>query len=153
MRLFRRMPAEVAALVEPGDRVLAWAESSAGWVVATESCFVVPDGERVAWESIHRATWDEGVLLLRRGGRGEIRLTLDLDETRLPEAVRERVEASIVLSERVQLSRGSAVIMARRPPSGGEIAWTVVFENLDVEDAEIRAEATAEVERLKGLLP
>ncbi len=63
------------------------------------------------------------------------------------------MEASIVLSERVPLAGGSAVIMARRPPAGGDITWTVVFENLDADDPEIQAEATAEVERLKGLLP
>ncbi len=153
MSLFRRAPAEAAALVPPGGRALGWAEAATGWVVATESCLVLADGQQVPWESVHRASWDEGVLVLRRGDLGEIRLTLGLDETRLPEVVRERVEASIVLSERVPLSRGSAVIMARRPPSGGEIHWTVIFDNLDADDPEIRAEATREVERLKGLLP
>jgi hypothetical protein len=152
MSLFRRVPAEVAALVGPGERALAWAQTSSGWVVATQRCLVLEEAQQLPWESVQRASWDEGVLVLRRGGQGEIRLTLDLAETRLPEVVRERVEASIVLSERVTFSRGGAVIMARRPPSGGEITWTVVFENLDAADPEIQAEATAEVERLKALL-
>ena len=153
MSLLRRVPGEARALVLADERVLAWAETSAGWVVATPTHFVTADGQRVAWESVQRATWDEGVLLLRRPGEPDVRLSLALKETALPEVVRERVEASIVLTEKVALSLGDAVIMARRPPSGGDISWTVVFEGGDEDDPAMQAEASAEVERLRALLP
>ena len=47
-------PVEVAA----GERVLAWASSSAGPVAGTRAALYLPDGGRIPWEQVEAADWD-----------------------------------------------------------------------------------------------
>jgi hypothetical protein len=77
---------------------------------------------------------------------------------RVPEAVRERVTASIVVSERVDLGLGedagdgpAARITGRRPPQGGELRWVVTFDHgADPDDPALRAAADRELARIRA---
>ena len=71
------------------------------------------------------------------------RVRLDADLGRLPEVVRERVTASIVIQHHVELvgERG-ARLLARRVPGTTDLRWSVVFDaGLDPADPELRRRA------------
>jgi hypothetical protein len=133
---------------------LAWAQTTEGeWVVATDRSLLDTAGA-VPWHAVERATWDAGRLTLSRldGGAAQEWSFAD-DEVSLPVTVRERVQSSIVLAERVELGAGAAMITARRVPGSVDPAWTVIFDSgLDPADPALQAAATAEVERLRALL-
>lgn len=121
-------------------------------MVATDRALHLPGGEhlgreRIGWEHIDHATWRDDRLLVRQlaGDRGEAReLRLRLSEPRtLPQAVRERITATIVVNRYFRLidERGMRIIGRRRPGSDA-IAWTFVFDSgLDPDDPELRATA------------
>ncbi|GLW08662.1 hypothetical protein Misp01_37920 [Microtetraspora sp. NBRC 13810] len=146
----RRPPADIR--IEPGDRVLAHAATGDGeHVVATDRALYLPGGTRLPWERIDRGTWDEEGLRVTTtdGATYTARLT---EPGRLPETVRERVTASIVVTQYVTLSRGGGVrLVARRPPAGGgDLTWEFVFdEGLDPADPGLRAHAEQALEAVR----
>jgi hypothetical protein len=131
-----------------GRRVLAWTASGGSPLVATEHDLVLPEGERVPWDLVLRATWEPDTLELtaqdQAGGRPVVRrLPLDGDPGVLPEVVRERVKASIVVQHHVELvgERGARIV-ARRTPGTTELRWSVVFDaGLDASDPQLRRRA------------
>ncbi|MBI1378565.1 MAG: hypothetical protein GC157_13935 [Frankiales bacterium] len=157
MRL--RPPAEVRARV-PGERVLAWAPSGRSSVVATETALLLPEVDgvatRVPWDLVVRASWVEGALELVAqevpgGPPVTSRIGYDEDPGSLPEVVRERVNASIVVQRRVDLvgERGIRVL-ARRQPGSTELRWSVVFDaGLDPRDPELRRRADEALAELR----
>lgn len=141
MRLRRGSPVEVAA----GERVLSWAESTAGVVAGTREALYLPGPppRRVPWEQVEAADWDLDAETLRVsevGTWGEPRPSYELTMTepgRLLELVRERITASVVLQRHVPIhgKRGVRVI-ARRAPSGSrELSWLFEYdEGIDPAD-------------------
>lgn len=141
--------------VPSGERVLAWARSSDGAVVAgSRDALYAQDADgslrRVAWEQVEAADWDQdsGVLRVSEVGswgsaRPEHAFTLE-EAGRLLELVRERVTASVVHQRHVPVSgrRGLRVI-ARRAPSGRSgISWVYEYdEGVDPEDPAVRSVA------------
>jgi hypothetical protein len=87
--------------------------------------------DRLPWHDVLGATWDAEAEALRLevadGPRRERRV-LVLDEPGLlPETVRERVQASIVLTRHVPLvGRRGVRIVARRAAGDDELVWHVV---------------------------
>lgn len=172
MGLLRRTPAEVRALVAPGERVLAWAgvrpagsdeggpaASSARYAVATDAALYlpVPQPVRLAWDLVSKATFSESAELVveartEPSARDRAwRVLLD-EPGALPTVVYERVTSSVVVSERVEL-RGElgARIVARR--AGDGLRWTLTFDaGLDPRDAALRAEADAALAELRSTL-
>src|SRR5262245_8879973 len=159
-RLPRGTPAQVRALVEAGERVLAWAYARGdATVVASTAAAYLPDPVdpgahvRLPYEQVASATWDEPVLDVISVGPRRRRFVVELDEPGLvPQIVRDRVTASIVMTEHVTLSgTAGARITARRPPAGDrEITWNVVFDaGLDPADPVLREAADAAIERLR----
>jgi hypothetical protein len=156
-------PAALADIELLGDeRPLSTARLMDGsYAVATDRRLLVPvtDGVRgIPWEQVAVATWDDGVLNVRETGGPEgpgrthvIRLD---DEGALPETVRERVQASIVISEHVALAgRRGARISGRRPPGSDAVTWTVTFDPaLDPRDPALQAAADEQVARFKQML-
>jgi len=143
VNLFRRLPAGVRALAtEPGERVLTFAASGDGHLVATTLALFLPDGTRIPYETIDRASWDEdGLQLTTTDGAGR---HISVPEPRLlPETVRERVNATIVVNKHVKLpGRGGVRLLARRRPGDDVIGWSFVFdEGLDPDDPGLRAQA------------
>lgn len=151
MRLpFRsRLPADVA--IEPGDRVLTHAPAAGGGhVVVTDRALYLPGGTRLPWHTIDRGTWGEDGLTVRTTG-GQTHTVLLPEPGRLPEAVRERVTASIVVSRHVTLpGRGGVRLVARRVPGETELMWEFVFDDgLDPHDPGLRALAEQSLEALR----
>jgi hypothetical protein len=147
--------------VADGERVLAHARTPSGAEVAiTAQALYLPrrSGEphRVPWESVVTARWDSPVLeVLETGATAPVSVLLE-QPGRVPEAVRERVTASIVVSERVSLggddsaSAPGAQIIGRRGAEGGGLHWTVLFDKgLDPEDPGLRAAADRELARMR----
>jgi hypothetical protein len=157
-----RTPPQVRARV-PGERVLAWVVSGDSSLVATEAALVLPDGDapgaRVAWDLVLRAHWEADVVEVTAqsgaGGRPVLhRIALDADPGALPEVVRERVNASIVVQHHVELvgERGARLV-ARRTPGSDELRWSVVFDpGLDPRDPDLRRRADEALTALRVAL-
>jgi hypothetical protein len=175
-----RVPADARAVVESGDRVIAWARDHTGRVlVLAVAAAYLPIGalgevRRVPYSDIANVTWADPELEVVIEGRTE-HARFELDEPGdLPPVLRERVTSSIVISARVDLGEGpdrgrvrvggsaevtggvpGARITARRSPStdDGEMAviWHVVFDpGLDPADPALRAVADAAIIELKA---
>ncbi|WP_019631008.1 hypothetical protein [Actinomadura atramentaria] len=153
MRLTRpggRLPAPVRSSLglERGERVLSAAPTRGGsFVVATSAALHLPvvggGFARLPWERIEQAAWRDGRLRVQetRGGPAhEIGLT---DPGSVPETVRERVTATVVVNHQAALPGGGTVrIAGRRPAGGGEVRWSFVFEaGADPADPGLRARA------------
>src|SRR5690349_8121204 len=126
MRLtrWRNLPDGLA--LAKGERVLA----VSGDTVATDSALhFMNDGSftRLPWERVERAAWRDGVLAVREVGGVGHSVPLE-DPGSVPETVRERVTATVVVSTHVSLPGGGGVrIAARRPARGlAEPRWTLV---------------------------
>ncbi len=150
----RSAPLEVA----PGERVLAWAATADGTVVAgSRDAFYAgsstPDARvttRVPWEQVEAADWDTdtSVLRIREVGtwgepRPEHRFEIE-EPGRLLELVRERVTASVVLTRHVPISgrRGLRVIARRAPRGDAPITWVYEFDaGVDPDDPAVRVAA------------
>jgi hypothetical protein len=141
----RPKPASLA----PGERLLAWAETTAGAVVGgSRDALHLPDREppRLPWEDIASAEWDTDerrLQVVEVGGFGEPqpehRLDL-LDPDRLLSLVRERVTASIVVQRHVPVRGQAGVrVLGRRAPGGqGPISWFVEYDaGLDPADHDV----------------
>ncbi|MFI9560869.1 hypothetical protein [Nonomuraea endophytica] len=153
MSILSRLPADVrkSLATEPGERVLAFAPSGDGYVVATDRALFLPDGVRVPYETIDRAAWSEdGVLNVATTG-GERYQAPVREPRRLPETVRERVNSTIVVNKHVRLpGRGGVRLVARRPPGGEVKEWTLVFdEGIDPNDPGVRAQAEQALEGVR----
>ena len=157
MRWSRRveLPAEArsALPLQRRERVLAAARLTDGsWAAATPNALVF-GGRRLDWVSTAYAEWDdESATLrvdeLRTGDPGEPadsrptthRIPLE-EPGLLPEVVRERVTASIVVSRHtVVQGRHGLRAVARRMPGSDDLVWQVVLDRgLDPGDPKVRA--------------
>ncbi|MFB4315488.1 hypothetical protein [Actinomadura sp. 21ATH] len=158
MRLTRRPPAPVRDRLdlERGERTLATAPTRGGsYVVATSTALHVPTVSggfaRVPWERIDQASWKDGWLHVHETAGGpehHVRLT---EAGSVPETVRERVTATVVISHNARLPGGGTVrIAGRRPSGGGDVRWSFVFgSGLDPDDPGLRAEAEQLLEDLR----
>jgi hypothetical protein len=150
MRLTRRRNLPEGLTLEKGERVLAVSDDT----VATNTALHFQDGTdftRLPWERVEQAVWKDGVLLVREvgGGRHVVHLT---DPGSVPEAVRERVTSTVVVSTHVKLPSGAGVrITARRPAKGaGDPRWTLVFDaGLDPSDPGLLAQAEQAMEEIR----
>jgi hypothetical protein len=148
-----RLPPSVRAVLG-ADRPLSWAEDDeGGWVVGTRDRLhlVSADGttQSWGWETVHRADWDKEAETLTVEPVQEYAAPVVRHVRRLPEPgdlvplVRERVTATVLVQQRVQVrgKQGFRVI-GRRPPTGGEVVWAFELdEGLDPDDPVVR-EAT-----------
>jgi len=135
-------PPEVRPWVplEAGERILAWARTPDGWyVLATTRALHHRGGGHgaaVPYESILEARWDPERAQLDVVEAGAARgpgagLSLPLREPgAVPVTVRERVQASILLTRRVRLDRSAGFIVAvRRSPDGrGPLVAQVTYD-------------------------
>ena len=164
-------PVRDALVLEPGERVLAVADTSASagagdvgpaapYVVATDRALHVPGSEsdrrlaRIPYESIAKVSWDGElatltVVLLDPDGRLDLPLA---EPGYVPETVRERVQSTIVYSQHVPLDgRRGVLVSARRSPGAGETRWVVAFDaGLDRTDPLVRERAERAVAELRA---
>lgn len=148
--LFRRPALPAGLTLEPGERVLAQAESADGPIVATNHRLLIPVAtgfHTIGWEQVERATWsrdDEELLVVEtvplgtkprrhRIGLGAAMAFLDI--------VREQVQASVVISRHVAIEGDRGVrVSGRRRPGRHKLAWVVAVDpGIDLDDPEVRA--------------
>ncbi len=114
-------------LRKPG---LASAQTKDGKLLVGRRDLLATPEREIRWEEILTAEWDsEADTLTIVLVEPEV-LTFELaDPALLLQLVRERVTASVVLTKRV-LVQGQLgfTLMARRPPDGGEISFTVEYD-------------------------
>jgi hypothetical protein len=165
---FARPPEVVRAAVanDPDERVLAWGErTDGGWTVATSRGLrVVPVGLELTaagevpvlpWHEIGTARWSAAgsggtftvTPLVEVEPGVQARLTPQRhvlrDAGELPTVLRNRVDRSVVTSQRHPLPTGGGVLLvARRVPGQAAREWTVVFDDdADRDDPTARAVA------------
>ena len=140
-----------------GDKPLAWAaDDVGGWVVGTRDRIFLVGGESGLftvedwpWEVVHRADWDKETSTLTVEPVQEYAAPVVRHERVLPEPgdllalVRERVTATVVVSQRVPLTRSKGFrVIGRRPPTGGDVVWAFELDaGVDPHDPAVR-EAT-----------
>ncbi|MBM6403618.1 hypothetical protein JQN72_12595 [Phycicoccus sp. CSK15P-2] len=135
------VPEAVAAAVAPsdGERLLAWATTTAGETVVAGRRYlyvVAPDTEgahqvRVSrpWHLVDAGTWSEEGVLRVTWVDGEPLLRVAVDEPGMfPETFRERVQASVVLAETLDLGpRRTAKVVVRRDLTTGRLLSQAVL--------------------------
>ena len=155
------LPSTVRAAV-PGRPLSSALSADGTWLVGTRAslALVRDDVVRVLpWETIERADWDSETMHLRVQelvdfGRPVVATTFELPEPgSLPTLVRERVTASIVVQQRVDLARrrGFTVVGRRSPASDGPISWAFELDaGVDPEDPAVRAATDAALRQAQG---
>lgn len=132
-----RPPAEVVRALHPSDRLLAWAPTADGLLVASRAGLRRPDGRFVPWHLIDRAAWRDGVLSVTEATEVEPGVyearpesTFGLDEPGdMPAVVRTRVTRSVAYSRHHVLPRrGGVRIVARRVAGQDGLAWSLRFD-------------------------
>ena len=149
MRLTRRKAVPEGVAVRRGERVLA----VGGDTVATQSALYLPgpDGVvRLPWERVEQAGWHDGVLVVRENDGTRHTVPLARPGS-IPEAVRERVTATVVVSTHVRLPGGGVRVVGRRAPSGdGAVRWSFVFDpGMNAGDPGLRAQAEQALEEIR----
>ena len=122
---------------------------------ATERALVGP-GLRIAWADVAHARWHDEELALTVDPVADAftpaRFPLP-EPGRLPETVRERVMASIVVTRHVSVPRHGGVRVVGRDVGSRDLVWQVVPDaGVDGEDADVRAVTDALVRELRGEL-
>ena len=140
-----RTPVEVRELVAGDGRVLAWcAAGEGGFAAATDERLRCSDPELDArWPQILGAAWDAPMMELTlwgAGSAGTVRLRLE-DAGVLPQVVRERIMASLLVQQHVAIVGERGVrFLARRDPTTDEVSWQrVVDPGLDIADPQVAA--------------
>lgn len=138
-----------------GERVLAVAPLvDRRWLVGTTRALHVVDasgsGERHGWDRVVAAVWSDTASMLQvTWADSSHRLEVELagDAGFLPEVIRERVEASVVVSRRVSAGgRRGVRVAVRRAAPGAELSTQVVADRgVDLADPELAARVAAEL--------
>ena len=153
-------PAVRAGLsLRDGERVLAGAPLvDRRWVVGTTRALHVVDaegaGERHGWDEVIAAVWSDTASMLQvtwADSSRQLELELAGDAGFLPEVIRERVEASVVVSRRVSAGgRRGVRVAVRRAAPGAELTTQVVADRgVDLADPELAVRVAAEVADLE----
>jgi hypothetical protein len=157
----RRLARALRPALARTERVVAWASTSDGVVVATNLGLWLPGRkDRLGWHQIHKATWTPPELTVvpaveAGSGSGlidgfvvvadEPAVTVTLaDPGDVPVEVRTRVNRSIAHTSHHELPDGGGVrVVARRVPGVNGVAWHVRYdEGTDGSDPAV-IEATA----------
>jgi hypothetical protein len=132
----------------PDERVLASAPVAGGdgVLVCTPDGLWLPEGRRVGWHLISKATWANDTLAVTEAEEGEMLteavLLVDrsprsfrlIEPGRVPEVVHRRVTGSIRARQRIELDSGGAWLLRRAVPStDGTLLQVRVDPGTDVE--------------------
>lgn len=131
------VPADFQGTLDTEEHVLAAGRVDDGAVVATHLGLWLPEGRRIGWHLVSKATWRDSVLtvteaeqtgeaggavLLRDRPVRRLRLT---EAARLPDVVHERVNASIRSRHHRDLPGGGAWVVQRKVPGRDGIALQI----------------------------
>ncbi|MCK9793229.1 hypothetical protein M1843_05650 [Isoptericola sp. 4D.3] len=163
---FRRspLPADVRRTLPlaRGERVLASAElPDDRWAVATTADLVVVGpgpqdvGTRRPWCDVDRGTFDpersELVVEWVDAAADTVLRLVDAERTSFPQALRERVQWSVVLAETVTVPGGGEVKVAvRRTADGGLFSQAVAGAGVDLGNPAVARVVDATESRVRG---
>ena len=169
MALFRRSPSRPALLpaitaacgLARHERVLAFGvdDNTGGYVVATSFALVVvrQNAERVfrrRWLAVDAGSWEPETATLTvtwaDGGRGAQWSFRD-QPTRLPETLRERVQASVVIARRLNLGdrRNGRVAIRQDFETRELVPQTILGRYTRADDPEVAAHVEAALAHLR----
>lgn len=160
MALFHRreQPPKIAGL-EPDERIVSWADTTDGDVVAATQLGVWwPGPRRIRWQHVDKAIWRDDVLsiieaevvddlLLVDRPAVSVRLATPRD---LPPTIRKRVEANIVRTELVTVPGGAVRFVGRRRPGHDGVTWWARLEAGTPDTAEVRSAVAARIALLSA---
>lgn len=163
MAFLRRRPSMPSAIrarlaLPTDDRVLAEAAQADGWAVATTRMLLIApsDGEvvRRPWSDVDGARLDaETMALTVTWVDGSLPTVLHLAEngaTAFARTVHERVQSSVVHSEKVELGRRRVVrVVLRRGPDGGLLTQVIGSGSIDLGDPATAARIDAAEARVR----
>ncbi|MER7012518.1 hypothetical protein ABT324_13960 [Saccharopolyspora sp. NPDC000359] len=154
------LPADFAGELAAEEHVLAVARTAEGALVATHLGLWLPEGRRVGWHLLSKATWKDGVLTVieaeEAGAAGGAVLLRDLpgrrlqltDPRRLPDVVHERVNQSIRSRHHRDLPGGGAWFVQRKVPGRDGIVLQV-RPNQGADEAAVAEFAATVAEQLQ----
>lgn len=143
MALFHRRerpPAEMVARLDDGERLVSWADTSTGAVVAATSVglwWPFLDGpRRISWPHVDKVVWRDGVLTVTEADVVDNALLVERPPVSavlatprdLPPVVRKRVESNIVKTEVLAVGGGAVRFVARRLPGRDGVTWWARIE-------------------------
>lgn len=165
VKIFARgsLPAEFrdrleAHLGRPRPRVLAWARTATGAVVALPDRLVVLDADaatELGWHDVLSGGWDDAGQTMRwvqmsTGDQTELPL---VEPGSFPEVFKERVEATFLVQQVVQPTPGRTVTLSARRNLGDEgerVLWTAHPARGVRMEGETLAATEAELARLRA---
>lgn len=158
------LPAGFAGQLDGEERVLASATVSGsvggGVLVATSYGLWLPEGRRIGWQLVSKATWGGGELTVieaeESGTVGAAVLLVDrpprrlplTEPGRIPEMVHRRVTSSIRARVRVELPGGGAWFVRRATP-GRDGAQVQVRPDPETDPEALRRAADGAIRQLK----
>lgn len=131
------LPDDFAGSLSHDEQVLAVAHTQDGPLVATHLGLWLPEGRRVGWHLVSKATWERDVLTVveaeQAGTAGVAVLLRDLPakrfvltaQSRLPDVVHARVTGSIKTSHHRAVGTGGAWFVQRKVPGQDGIVLQV----------------------------
>ena len=171
----QRPPAQLRALFDQHERVLAMADDGPAAVAATQFGLWLPAGpessvedgggspgwRRVGWDQVVKATWGEDGLQVIEGVVDDAGMVTDLpartvrlaEPRTLPAVVKTRVEASIARWEQVRVPGGTGRVVARRRPGRDGLVWTARLDSGTPDSAPAREALAGYLQRAAMLAP
>ncbi|MFC7342137.1 hypothetical protein [Saccharopolyspora griseoalba] len=131
------VPDDFGGTLERDEDVLAAGRVEDGPVLATHLGLWLPEGRRIGWHLISKATWRDGLLAVieaeQAGELGGAVLLRDLpvrrlrltEPGRLPDVVHERVNRSIRSRHHRDLPEGGAWVVQRKVPGQDGVALQI----------------------------
>lgn len=157
-----RPPAILTSVLGPDERVLSWADTADGAVVAATRAglwWPHPDGPRlISWPHIDKAVWRDSVLTVTEADVVDDLLLVDRAPVTarlavprdLPPTIRKRVEANIVRTELVAVAGGAVRFVARRRPGHDGVAWWARLEHGTPDSEAVRSAVRARLAILRS---
>jgi hypothetical protein len=159
----RELPPEgLVATLGPDERVLSWADTDDGAVVAaTPAGLWWPEASgprRMPWQHIDKVVWRDGRLIVIEADVVDELLLVDrpamsavLARPRdLPVTVRKRVAANIIRSELVTVAGGAVRFVGRRQPGRDGAVWWARLEPGTPDTDQLRAAVRARIAILQA---
>ncbi|MFE5309355.1 hypothetical protein [Isoptericola sp. NPDC056573] len=145
----------------PGERVLASAQlADDRWAVATTADLVVVGpgtGDPVArrpWCDVDRGVFDpersELAIEWVDAAPDTVLRLVDAERTSFPQALRERVQWSVVLAETVAVPGGDVKVAVRRTADGRLFSQAVAGQGVDLDDPRVARVVDATESRVRG---
>jgi hypothetical protein len=155
----RREQPPVIPGLEKDERVVSWADTADGQVVAATSLGLWwPGPRRIGWQYVDKAVWRDGVLTVTEAEVLDDLLLVDrppvsaalVTPRDLPPTVRKRVEANIVERELVAVPGGFVRFVARRVPGRDGVTWWARLEKGTPDTPAVRAAIQARITLLRA---